>query len=552
MFDPSLRLLERLQTRGVLRRLWRKIKTPAGIIGSLVFLGFMAMPLLPQVFLLYTGKGFSGAATIVTMPTFLSIALFGVACGMINSETGQKLMELRPPELPFVLAGPFSSSQILTYRLRTLGLSWFLLSVFVMFMLAPNLLNLLGGWLGVYLAGAFIFSLAFFRALIAPKLSQWHSTAFRAACYLSWVAIVGELIVFGDADWTSPSFGTLASLLESSTLARIFGTPFLPFANLVCGHTGAAMLVNLALALLVVACSIAACYRFNDGFAELAVEGVSRRQERMNRVKGGNLYAHKPKHTEVVSRIPKLNGWGGAGPIARVEIITIFRRFGGLIRAGAAISITASLALVVVNMIAPLQVDDGLRRWAVLIAMLAAGYLGFVCLLTAQSGLTRAPRSLTPIQTLAIRPLPLGAGMIGGGMAFLTSLRLVLVLPAIVINERAWGECLAIVLGAFVIDMAMVSVVNLVAVVTNIRPQGNGVPDMFQGVRSLLFMFALSLGMLPVVLLGAIGCGIAFLVMGLSITSGIIGAAIPIALAMPVVWYVSGVRFQTSELPIDS
>lgn len=552
MFDPSLRLLERLQTRGVLRRLWRKMKTPAGILGTLVFLGFMSMALLPQAFLLYTGKGFGGAATIMTMPTLISVALFGVACGMTNSETGQKLMELRPPELPFVLAGPFSTSQILTYRLRTLGLSWLLLSVFVIFMSAPNLPNLLGGWLGIYLAGAFIFSLTFVRALIAPQLSPWHFTAFRAACYLAWVAIIGELFLFGDADWDSPSFSTLTSLLESSVLARIFGAPFLPFANLISGATGTVMFVHLALALLAVVGSVAACYRFNDGFAELAVEGVSRRQERMDRVKGGNLYARKPKQAEVVSRIPTLSGWGGAGPIARVEIITIFRRFGGLIKAGAAVSATASLALVVVNVIAPLQIDEGLRRWAVLIAMAAAGYLGFVCLLTAQVGLTRNPRSLTPFQTLAIRPLPLGAGMIGGGLAFLTSLRIVLVLPAIVINERPWGECIAIVVASFVIDMAMVSVVNLVAVVTNVRPQGNGVPDMFQGVRSLLFMLALSLGSLPIVLLGAIGFGIAFLLTGFSITTSVIGAAIPIALAMPVIWFASGMRFQTSELPIDS
>ncbi|MEO1530125.1 MAG: putative ABC exporter domain-containing protein, partial [Planctomycetota bacterium] len=188
MFSPALNALSRLLALGALRGLVSQLKTPGGAILALAMVGIMLIGIGPALM-----AGFVSPMTSTPLSELFSLVapamLLAVLTLSILSDAGRTLLELRPPELQFVLAGPFTDSQILTYRLSSA-----LLAVVPIAFVAPLILNaymasFVGGMLGFVLVTLFVFLLTFLYSLTKRSLNPAVTQAIRLIVLLATVSV---------------------------------------------------------------------------------------------------------------------------------------------------------------------------------------------------------------------------------------------------------------------------------------------------------------------------------------------------------------------------
>ncbi|TWT99030.1 putative ABC exporter domain-containing protein [Neorhodopirellula pilleata] len=549
MFDPALRQLIWFQSRAAFRQGWRRVKTPGGALLTLVLLVCVGFAVIPSIAMAFLNPSIFESSTPSVFPSFMPLMMFVIASQMVASETGKKLMELRPPELQFVLAGPFTHSQILSYRLTTMAISWSILSAFFSLVSLPYVENGLSAYLGILLGGAFVFSLSFLRALLIPRWSpqanRWVLVGLRSAL----VALILEaaFLISRHPDWLSHD-GVLL-LIDSSYLATWFAFPFTPFSYLLFGAINGAMIANALIGTLMVVGSVACCYRLNDGFSELAVEGVARRQERLSRISDGNVYARKPKHIERKRGLPMLGWWGGIGPVAWSQMTITWRRTGTLLTWLIAAALVTAVALAIGMRTGSLRLESNSRLIFFLVAMIAASYLGFIVSMITQSGFSIKQSLLTWYQTLPIRSVPLAIGMAMGSVGLMFAIRMSAAAIGWAVTNQSFADTVAILVGFIVIDIAIASVLNSVAAATPLRITTAGTPDIFQGARAMVFMLAATIVMIPIGLAAGLGALIGGLWWGFAIVPCVLSAAMVVLATMPVLWWITGNRFQNRELP---
>lgn len=518
---------------------------------SLVLLTIIGVAIVPSLALAIMNPDIIASPMKSFAAPLMPLVLFVVANQLVASDAGQKLMELRPPELQFVLAGPFRPSQILTYRLTILGFNWTLMSLFFIVVLLSHFESVAGGYLGILLGGSFIFSLSFLRALVTPRLTPSTIHSFRIGLRLLLLAILAEVAFLASRSPQSFTPEGISSLLGSSYLASVLGYPFRPFAYLLQCKIGWALVANALIGGLMVVASIACCYRFNDGFSELAVEGVARSKERKARIRGGNLYAIKPKGTSTITRVPEFGWWAGAGPVAWTQVAMILRRTGYLIPGILTLGLFGSIGIFVAIGSGVFTMSPQMQSSSFLIAMGIGTYVSFLILMTTQLGFSMNQSLLTWYQMLPIGPLPIGIGMIAGNLVILFSIRLGFSLVGWSLSDQSWTDNLIYALGFTAIDVSMASVLNLISAATALRIQSSGTPDIFQGARAMVFMLAAAAAMTPIVLIGVLGAAIGGGILGFAVAPCVLTASLTVFAMMPLIWWLTGHRFLSRELTTD-
>ena len=551
MFDPALRQLIWFQTSAAFRQGWRRVKTPGGAFLTLLLLVCFGFAVVPSFVMMFLRPSVFESSSTDIISSLMPLIFFVVASQMTASDSGKKLMELRPPELQFVLAGPFTQSQILTYRLTTMAISWTILSAFFSVVSLPYVANALSAYFGILLGGAFVFTLAFLRALLIPRLSpranRWVLIGLRSA--LLAVVVESALLISQHPEWIS--LDGISILIRSSYLTTFLTFPFKPFSYLLVGGMTSAMIGNALIGTIMVAISVAGCYRLNDGFSELAVEGVARRQERLSRVSDGNVYARKPKIAERKRGLPTLGWWYGVGPVAWSQLTIVWRRTGTLLSWLIVLGLLIAVGTNIGMQSGMLRIEPKARKVSFLIAMLAASYSSFILSMITQSGFSIKQSLLTWYQTLPIRSLPLAFGMTTGSLAVMLSIRLSAAAIGWAMTNQSLADCLAILVGFVAMDIAMASVLNLIAGATPLRILATGTPDILQGARAMVFMLVAAIAMIPVGLAGGLGALVGGLWLGFAIVPCVAFAAAAVFATMPLLWWVTGNRFQNRELPTD-
>ncbi len=100
-------------------------------------------------------------------------------------------------------------------------------------------------------------------------------------------------------------------------------------------------------------------------------------------------------------------------------------------------------------------------------------------------------------------------------------------------------------------SVRQISVLNLVPAATRLRMTRDGVPDIFQGARAMAFMFVVMLVMIPVILVGGLGVVVGGALFGFTVFVCVSSAALVVLSLMPLIWWVTGSRFQHRELVTD-
>lgn len=543
MIDPALTLLMRMLMKAGFRKAWWALKKPSVAIMAFLMCGMISSGFIPAIVLAFT----SDAQTTTFVSPYLAgsipVVMYMMAAFMVATAAGAALLELRPPELQFVLAGPFTNSQILSYRLMTLTIGLIPLSVIFTLLTLPHAGSLIGSVFGVALGGAFITLIAFQYTLLQPRLPSGVLTTIRLAALLSVMLIVLEtarnVLISGDAY----SAEMISGALSDGWAASLLSLPFRPFANTFSNPMGFTMLINVGMSLGIVALATISCYRTNAGFCELAVEGVARRTQKLERIRSGNVYGHSIRKAERRQLIPELGWLGGVGPVAWSQLTSALRRTGRLVPGVIMLGIVAAIAAAVLIRIYPEALASDQRTYAIPLALGVSSYVGFLVSMSAQTGFSARPRLLTWYQVLPINPFALSVGMNAGTAALFVAIQFAFCLPALAVSNLALIPSVSILFAGLAMSVSFATTINFVCATTELRPMPQGTPDVFQGAKVMIFMLVLGLAMLPILLLAAASASIAGFAFGFSWATCSIAAGLAVFSVQPILWWISGQRF---------
>ncbi|QDV82686.1 putative ABC exporter domain-containing protein [Planctomycetes bacterium TBK1r] len=547
MIDPALTQLMRMLMWAAVRQGWRLVKKPSGAFFTLFMLAMVSFGLMPTVVMALSDQKQPSSIIAELLGSAIPMLMYAAAAMMVVTDSGKAMLELKPAELQFVLAGPFTNSQILSYRLLTFGLGWLPLSFFFSVFLLPHFGSLLGGFLGIALGGAFITMIAFQYTLVRSRISPALLRAIRWSVGASLALIATEVAhqVLRSPDVYSVEM--ISRAINDGWAARVLTLPFRPFVLLIESAIGMEWLGGLLMSVALVVGITVSCYRTNGGFSELAVEGVARRQKKLERIRGGNVYAMSTRQAERSRSLPAFGWWGGVGPVAWSQVTSAIRRTGRLVPGMILMGVVAAIAAAVLLPQFPDTIPDPARTYAVPLALAASAYVGFLVSITAQSGFSANRRLLTWYQTLPIRPMAIATGMVTGTATVLLAIECAFCLPALVVSSLTMVQSLSVVFAGASFSLAFASMTNFISAVTGLRPMPSGTPDVFQGARALIFMMILGLSMTPILLFAVGSAAIAGVLVGFSWTFCSITAGLAMLAGLPVMWWYSGIRFVDSE-----
>ena len=462
------------------------------------------------------------------------------------SDAGKTLLELRPPELQFVLAGPFTDSQILTYRLSSILVAVLPITIVAPLVLSSYMNNFLGAFAGVGLVTLFVFLLTFLHALATPSLSSGARQAIRLVMLIGSLSIPVELLSRLDVSGAI-KFETVVAALGETRSLQIAGAVFRPFTNLMFEPLGPMTLVWCGTATALVSLTVVGCYRFNGGFAEMAVDGIARRTKRLQRAKTDNFAGLPSGKVQFRRSVPSPAWLSGFGPVAWIQLTILMRRFGRSTLVLLGVGIITAIGIGIFFAYSTNPVEESLRTAIVPMALLIASYLSFLIGMQSSLGFALDTRALTNFSVLPLRPFPTAVGMLTGLVTLQLVLQLAVFLPACVVSNLSWPANAALFLAGFTLNLAITSIINLICVWTELRPMGSTTPDIFQGMRAIVFVLLVFVGLIPSLAIGSAGAGILGLVFGFGWTQCAVGAALGIASVQPLAWWLTATRWASHE-----
>lgn len=380
---PALTLLLRLKLRGILRRQVRRLKTPKGILLTLLglaafttWLGGLAFSFVQDPRTLALDEAEGRVRAFALLFTVLSL----------TSALSNRGLFLPKNEIERLLAAPLARSDLVRYRLvagalRSLigGIAFGLFAArrmpspplaFLGIVLSMQTLPVLNQALALTLSGLEARAASVLRRVGSMLLLLLVIALGASAVWLASRREPAEMPVLG---------GILARLLDSG--ANPFGHPllaaatsvFTPWARLVAAGSLAEFVPWFVFALLAHALFFELTARLAGDFRESSLATATRVAARSARLRrGGGVAATRASDASARWRIPWLFGRGPLGALA-------WRKCAGLARKAKGAFWLALIALLFITLMAHLVLDGTKREQAegtpVMIALLGTIYL---------------------------------------------------------------------------------------------------------------------------------------------------------------------------------
>ncbi|WP_436715264.1 putative ABC exporter domain-containing protein [Roseiconus lacunae] len=545
-----------LLAKGSVRRVWRMCRTPAGLISMVLVLGCFVAGVAPSlaVYFLQPPEPDAVPGFAKHVGPLLPLLLFVTTAVLIVCEGGKSMLELRPAELQFVLAGPFTSAQILTYRLLTVAISLLPLCVLLTFFMRVYFVSWLGGVIGITFAVGFIIMLGFQYTLLQPRLSPRQISLIRLGLLAALLSVVVEASyrlanVFSAATSLSElgAESIVAGITKSNT-AIIVGFPFVPFAKTISAPADVSLATNAALSLAILGLITACCYRTSAGFAELAVEGVARRIKKLERLRDGNTYqSQRGRSGSVRYGIPTFPFLSGIGPIVWLEITIALRRNGRFLIPCLLLGAIAALVGGITVRSRPDWMNSTVQYYAPSIAFAIASYVGGLIAIASALGLAKPPRTLDWYRTLPVGPTAIAIGAMSGTAAAVSCLFVAIQLPAIAISTQPLSDSLSTLVLGVAFAILLGTMINFVTAVSGLRATPTGTPDILQGARSLFYMLLFAISLIPPILFALASAAFAGVLFEIRPMSFALGGSIGLLVGLPAIWWYTGQRFRDRE-----
>ncbi len=381
--SPALALLLRLKLRGLVRKHGRRLRTPKGLVLTLLGCAAFALWLGGLAF------SFARPAELLTGPEgalrVRAFALLLVVLSFSSALTNRGLY-LPRAEIERLFSAPLARAELVRYRLLAGGLRSLIGGLVLGLFGARRMPEPLLAFLGIVLAMQTLPVLNQLVAIALGGLEQRAADVLRRvgsllvlALLLLLAALVFALVTDrplealpGIGPWLGSAVDVEGELLAHPYLARAT-LVFVPWSELITADSLRAFAPWFVACVALHLFLVELCARLPIDYRETALATSARAAARMARVRrGGGAAATRASRTAARWRIPWLFGRGPAGAIA-------WRKCAGMVRKAKGAFWVALIALLFITVFANLMLGsppDGQELgMPVLIAMLGTIYL---------------------------------------------------------------------------------------------------------------------------------------------------------------------------------
>src|SRR5688572_9932909 len=290
--DPALLKLMRLQSRALLRRLGRGLRTFRGA-------AFFALGL--AVFILWIGPAVWSASQQRAEPAHVRavvpLILLAVVLLSALSGAGDKAIAFTPGEVDFLFPGPFRRRDLLFYKLAKSTFAALFSALILSVALLRNATLWVACFLGCFLSLLFVQFFSTALVLLGQAVSERAYTRTRKAMLavlvvLAALAIREVLARHNLSDPASLDLHGAIQMLNHSTAGKILLAPTGVFSQTLTAERIFPDLLNWGLlALLINAALLGLIVKLDANYLEAAAGASQRRYERLRRFQAGGVTA---------------------------------------------------------------------------------------------------------------------------------------------------------------------------------------------------------------------------------------------------------------------
>ncbi len=319
---PALWKLLRLRYSANLRRTLGGLKTWKGALTFLCGLMVLCMILGSNVVVLLTTPVRPRPELLrLTAPVFL----LAFTLLSLNSTSKLQAIHFWPAEVDFLFAGPFSRRELLYYKMAGSFLGAFFLALLFSTWLVRFAFSWWFVFAGLFLAACFVQLMQVVMVLLIQTLSERGVSVSRKAMLIGLGAVLAWAILRGVAARNGNDFEDYVRAARDTWAGFLLLLPFDVFGRILAAES----VYPDFLLWSAVACGLnvllfAVIIRLDANYLEASVAGSQMVAQRMQRMRSGN-YRFDPSEGSVRRRLPLLPRCGGAGTIARRQLIKAAR-----------------------------------------------------------------------------------------------------------------------------------------------------------------------------------------------------------------------------------
>jgi hypothetical protein len=518
----------RLTNKASLRQLVRGAKTIRGALVLLFLIAGLGLWLAIMVGMMFLKRdapeALSQSGAVGPYLPLLLMALF--LQSVLARKSGEMLLHFTPPEVEFLFSGPFHRRDLLIYKLRERGIG--LVVVALMLSLTPLALffrSWLSLFVGLTLSLAFLNLASLAVGLLRLITVESAHTRARKAVLIA-VAVLVAVALPGTVSGARVLHTTdLAWSFRSTWPGRVLLAPFEVFSHAMLaerwlpdliGWAGAAAAIDLGLLILVL--------KLDADYLEWSASTSQRVYEIQQRARRSGGFPVNPSRERSRFSLPQLPWLGGAGPIARTQLILTGRKCRGAIR----VALIVSAAILIWN-----GFWSGRSALAAVSPGMVLGILSYITFLFG-SGFPVAFRGdlnqMKILKSLPVGPLALVVGELAGCAAIMSGCQFgFLAIYGIIAPSGAWMLLAAAILAPS-INWVLLATSNLLFLLFPVPTEAGAAANLNLAGRGCLT--ALLQMLVTVVLLGIPAglAGLAYLASGFSRSAMVVAALVALAI----------------------
>lgn len=509
--------------RGIFRgkRSWRKLGL---VLLVVLFVGLIAASQYASVALAQSGPGSSGREGLqsirfgAAMPFW---ALLYLLATWLTAAADRGLV-MRPAEIHFLVAGPFSTREILTLSLVRLAYRALVSALFLAVVGWAYMPNFWAGLVGIWLVlcvsllVGMVASLAARNAL--PRVVRAGRWLISIVAVFVLVMMIAQAVKSLNDQGEQLDFSKVAAAAGRTPAGRVVLPPvqwmFAPLQERVFWPiVPQQLLVRLPVVALLMLIVFAAGGAFGEAATERTDRALARRQAalRSGTAISGN-WVRK-------FAIPEFGRWGGIGSVAWMEMTQALRllpRF-----------ILYTATIVTVILVLPLVISGERMEGAAGLGWLAGltSYADFLMLLQLPIGFLGPASHRVILKLLPLHPWRVVLGALAGPLLPLAITHLLTgVLFAYLLHEQI-GNVLLVSIVMVPVAFVLTATINLLGLWNIIKPRALQQRDTLAAGRAMLSVWLFAFMLIPTAILASIGASVGGLLSGGTLPGYLIGVA---------------------------
>ena len=435
---------------------------------------------------------------------------------------------MRPAEIHFLVAGPFTTREILTLNLirtayRSFVSSFFLAVVAWAYM--PNFwAGLVGIWLvlSVSLVVGMIASLAARNAL--PRVVRAGRVVISVVAIATLATMISQAVQSLNAQGSEIAFSQVAAAASETAIGRIILPPVQwMFAPLQARQFWPAVPIELLMRLPILGGLVLIVYAVGGAFGEAATERTDRAlARRQASLRSGTTGTGSWFRT---LSIPQFGRLGGVGSVAWMEITQALRllpRF-----------FLYTAAIVTVILVLPLVIKGERLDGAAGLAWLAGltAYADFLLLLQLPIGFLGPISQRVTLKLLPLPPWRIVLGALAGPLFPLAIMHgLTAVLFTYLLRDQRWNV-LQVSLAMVPVAFVLAGTINLLGLWNIIKPRALQQRDALAAGRAMLSVWLFAFMLVPTIILASLGAVLGGALFGQTLSGYLAGSSLGVTLS---------------------